>query len=50
MPPKHDLRGGRASVDSFAISSSVFVASMKHCFVATEIHELLDLIIVRSHT
>ena len=50
MPPKHDLRGGRASANSFVISSSVFIASMKHRFVVTEVHELADLIIVGSHT
>jgi hypothetical protein len=34
MPPKHDLRGGRASADSFAMSSSIFVASMNRRFFA----------------
>ena len=34
MPPKHDLRGGNASDDSFAMSSSIFTASMNRCFLA----------------
>jgi hypothetical protein len=34
MPPKHDLRGGNASEDSFAISSNIFAASMNRCFFA----------------
>jgi hypothetical protein len=40
MPPKQDLRGGKASADSFAISSTVFVASMKRCLFAAESYEL----------
>ena len=46
MPPTQDLRGGKASVDSFAISSSDFVASMKRCFVSTKKRELADMILV----
>ena len=49
IPPKHDLRGGKASADSFPMSISVFVASMKRRFVAGEGHELADAMIVRSH-
>ena len=40
MPPKHDLRGGRASADSFAISSSIFVALTSRSFFAAENREL----------
>ena len=40
MPPKQDFRGGKASADSFAMSSIAFVISMKRSFVAAEIHEL----------
>ena len=36
MPPKHDLRGGRASDDSFAMSNSIFVALTNRCFFAAE--------------
>ena len=43
MPPKHDLRGGKASADSFAMSSMAFVISMKRSFVAAEINELVYL-------
>ena len=39
MHPKHDLSGGEASADSFVISSSDLVASMKRCFLAAEFHE-----------
>ena len=46
MPPTHDLRGGKASVDSFAISSSDFVASIKRCFVSTKSRELADVMLV----
>ena len=34
MPPKHDLRGGRISEDSFAMSNKVFETSMNRCFLA----------------
>ena len=34
MPPKHDLRGGNASVDSFAMSINVLTTSMSRCFLA----------------
>ena len=34
IPPKHDLRGGNASDDSFAISKNVFVTSMSRCLFA----------------
>ena len=44
MPPKHDLRGGKASADSFAMSNIAFVASMKRSFVAAEIREPVYLI------
>jgi hypothetical protein len=40
MPPKHDLRGGRASADSFAMSSNIFVASTSRCFFAVGSHEV----------
>ena len=50
MPPKHDLRGGKASADSFAISSSALAASMKRCFFAVERHEFADAMRVRSRT
>ena len=36
IPPKHDLRGGKASADSFAISSIALVASTKRSLVAAE--------------
>ena len=50
IPPKHDLRGGKASADSFAMSSIAFVASMKRYFFATESHELSGGIIVEYRT
>ena len=50
MPPKHDLRGGKASADSFAISSSVFITSTKRCFFATESRQVEDARMVRSLT
>ena len=34
MPPKHDLRGGNASEDSFAMSSNILAASTNRCFLA----------------
>ena len=34
MPPKHDLRGGKISADSFAMSSNTFVVSSMRCFFA----------------
>lgn len=34
MPPRHDLRGGSASADSFATSKSTFVPSIRRCFFA----------------
>ena len=43
MPPKHDLRGGKASADSFAMSNIAFVISMKRSFVTADIHELVYL-------
>jgi hypothetical protein len=42
IPPKHDLRGGKASADSFAISSTVFVASMMRCLLAEKSNELAE--------
>ena len=42
MPPKHDLRGGNQSDDSFAISRTIFVASMSRCFFTVESHEILN--------
>ena len=33
MPPKQDLRGGKASVDSLAMSSNILVASMNRTFL-----------------
>ena len=50
IPPKHDLRGGKASADSFAISSSVFVTSIMRCFFAAKINQLADATIVGSRT
>ena len=44
MPPRHDFRGGKASADSFAMSSIALVISMKRSFVAVEIHELVYMI------
>ena len=40
MPPKHDLRGGKESADSFAMSSIVLVAPMKCSFVAVKSRKL----------
>lgn len=34
IPPKQDLRGGKTSADSFAMSSSTFVTSSIRCFFA----------------
>ena len=34
IPPKHDLRGGNASADSFATYKIVFARSMSLCPVA----------------
>ena len=34
IPPKHDLRGGKISADSFAMSSNTFVVSSMRCFFA----------------
>ena len=34
MPPRHDLRGGNASDDSFAMSSSILTTSTNRCFLA----------------
>ena len=34
MPPKQDLRGGKKSADSFAMSRNAFVPSMTRCFFA----------------
>ena len=36
MPPKHDLRGGNASDDSFEMSRSVLTASITRCFLAAD--------------
>jgi len=47
MKPKHDLRGGNASDDSFAISKSVFVTSMNGCFFAAGSYEVWTTIIAR---
>src|ERR1700709_216740 len=40
MPPKHDLRGGKASADSFAMSSSIFIPLTSRSFFAGENREL----------
>ena len=32
MPPKHDLRGGQASADSFAMFNTTLIPSMNRCF------------------
>ena len=40
MPPKHDLRGGRVSDDSFAMSSSILIPSTIRRFFATEHRQL----------
>jgi len=50
MKPKHDLRGGKTSDDSFAMSKSVFVASTNRCFFAVESHEVWAAIIARVRT
>ena len=50
MPPKHDLRGGKASADSFAISSIALVASMNRSLVAVKDHEFASAMITRSRT
>ena len=50
MPPKQDLRGGQASADSFAISTSVFVASMNRCFFAAKSCKAANEIIPWSRT
>ena len=50
MPPKHDLRGGKASADSFAMSRNIFVASTSRCFFATQIRELADVMMFRPRT
>ena len=42
MPPKHDLRGGQKSADSFAMSSNIFPPSINRCFVAAESHEVAN--------
>jgi len=34
MAPKHDLRGGNASEDSFVMSNNILTASMNRCFLA----------------
>lgn len=36
MPPKHDLRGGNASDDSFEMSRSILTASINRCFLAAD--------------
>jgi len=36
MPPKHALRGGNQSDDSFATSRSTFVASIRRCLFPAE--------------
>ena len=46
MPPRHDLRGGQASADSFTISKSIFVPSMSRCFFAMQIRERANSMIV----
>jgi hypothetical protein len=40
MPPKHDLSGGKASDDSFAMSNNVLTASMNRCFLAARRQEI----------
>ena len=50
MPPKHDLRGGQASADSFAMSRNIFVVSMSRCFFAAQIYELAIVKIVLPRT
>ena len=50
MPPKHDLRGGNTSADSFAMSSMALVASMIRSFVAAGNRELAYAIAMRSRT
>jgi hypothetical protein len=50
MPPEHNLRGGRASADSFAISSSIKVPLENHCFSAAEIHEVGTAITTKIRT
>ena len=50
MQPKHDLRGGNASDDSFAMSKSVFAPSMNRCFFAAGSYEVWTMIIARIRT
>lgn len=50
MNPKHDLRGGNTSDDSFAMSKSVFVASMSRCFFAAESREVRTTMIAGIRT
>ena len=40
IPPRHDLRGGKASANSFAIPNIAFVALMDCSLAAVESHEL----------
>ena len=48
IPPRHDLRGGNASDDSFAMSSNAFAVSMNRCFFAVGSHEVWTAITARS--
>lgn len=48
MPPKHDLRGGRASAACVAMSSSIFVPSTNRCPFAVGCHEIGIVAMARS--
>jgi len=50
MNPKHDLRGGNTSDDSFAMSKSVFVTSTNRCFFAAESREVWTMMIAGFRT
>jgi hypothetical protein len=50
MPPKQDLRGGKASDDSFPMSNNIFVVSINRRFFATGNCELATAITARSRT
>ena len=49
MPPKQDLRGGKTSADSFAMSRSTFVVSMSRCFLAMKRGELVNVVFSVVH-
>ena len=50
MPPKHDLRGGQASADSFVMFNSIFIASINRCVPAAGSCEVGAAIIARTRT